>query len=77
MTTRCIMPVYRLSAGLGNKYMIGCVRRVLELAGEDVPDYLPESVRQAQGLAQARFSYENIHLPTDLEMLELARRRLI
>ncbi len=77
VTTRCIMPVYHLSAGLGNKYMIGCVRRALELAGEDMPDYLPESVRQAQGLAQARFSYENIHLPTDLEMLELARRRLI
>ena len=72
-----ILPRYALTAGISNRVMMGCVRAALELAGDAVPDALPAPVREAHGLAQVRYAYENIHFPTSFEALELARRRLI
>ena len=72
-----ILPRYPLTAGVSNNMLIGYVRTALTLAGEDVPDSLPASVREQYNLAQARYAYENVHFPTDYGALELARKRLI
>ena len=72
-----ILPRYRLASGLSNRLLMDCVCAALDLAGDEVPDVLPESVRQRYGLCQARWAYENIHFPADLGSLELARRRLV
>lgn len=72
-----IVPIYRLSAGLSQKLMMSSVRQGLDAAGGELPEVLPESVREKYKLAQAGFAYENIHFPADFESLELARRRLI
>lgn len=72
-----IVPVYRLTAGLSQKVMVNTVRQALDICGEKVPDALPVSVSDQFNLAQARFSYENIHFPADFTALALARRRLI
>jgi ATP-dependent DNA helicase RecG len=75
--TGAIVPVYALTAGLSQKIMAGAVRQGLLMCGDRLPDPLPPSVRERYSLAQARFSYDNIHFPSDLGALELARRRLI
>jgi ATP-dependent DNA helicase RecG len=75
--TDAIVPVYALTSGLSQKIMTGAVRQGLLMCGDTFPDPLPPSVRERCSLAQARFSYENIHFPSDLGALELARRRLI
>ena len=76
VVTGRIMPIYRLSAGLSQKLIMQCVRSALD-ACENVPDILPESVREKYRLARARFSYENIHFPRDDVSLDQARERLV
>ncbi|MDR2357184.1 MAG: ATP-dependent DNA helicase RecG [Oscillospiraceae bacterium] len=77
MHTGAIVPVYALTAGISQKIMSNAVRQGLLLCGDKLPDPLPPSVRERHCLAQARFSYNNIHFPSDLDALELARKRLI
>ena len=72
-----IMPIYRMTAGLNQRTILQAVRQGLDACGEQLPEALPEAVRQRQQLVQARYAYENIHFPADFGTLELARRRLI
>ena len=72
-----IMPIYRMTAGLNQRTILQAVRQGLDACGEQLPEALPEAVRQRQKLVQARYAYENIHFPADFGTLELARRRLI
>jgi ATP-dependent DNA helicase RecG len=72
-----IVPIYRLTAGISQKILMNAVFQGLAACGDSFPDYLPYDVREKFELAQARFSYENIHFPRDFGALELARRRLI
>ncbi len=72
-----IMPVYRLAAGLNQRTVLQAVRQGLDACGDQLPEALPDAVRQRQHLVQARYAYENIHFPADFGTLELARRRLI
>ena len=72
-----IVPVYRLCAGLNQRTVMQSVRQGLNLCGDELPDILPEEVRERCKLVQARYAFENIHFPADFEALELARRRLI
>ena len=72
-----ILPRYPLTAGISNKMLMTYVRAALSMAGDEVPDALPERVREEYGLAQARYAYENVHFPADFGALELARKRLI
>ncbi len=72
-----IMPIYPLTAGLSNGVLAGLVQRCVAACAQDVPEVLPQPVRQAHALAAAAFSYTNIHFPESEEALALARRRLI
>lgn len=72
-----ILPRYPLCQGVGNKQLMGYVRTALDAVGDDVPDALPDAVREQYHLAQARYAYENVHFPADFGALELARRRLV
>ena len=73
--TGCIMPVYRLTAGISSHLLSSLVRQALPCA-EGLPETLPRRIRQAHRLAAAEFAVKNIHFPADEEALELARRRL-
>ena len=72
-----ILPKYPLCHGISNKMMMSYVRIALDAANGELPDALPISVAERYHLAQAPFSYENVHFPTDFGNLELARKRLI
>ena len=73
--TGCIMPVYRLTAGISNHLLASLVRQALPCA-EGISETLPQRIRQARSLAAAEFAMKNIHFPEDEKALELARRRL-
>ncbi len=70
-----IMPVYRLTAGISNHLLSSLTRRALDCAGQ-VPETLPQSVRQEHSLCAMEFALRNIHFPENEQALELARRRL-
>ena len=73
--TGCIMPVYRLTAGISNHLLASLTRQAVDCAAL-VPETLPQRVRLEHRLAGAEFALRNIHFPADEEALELARRRL-
>ena len=75
--TGCIVPIYRLTTGLSSKVIMQAVRSGLDACGEQLPELIPHDVKVRQGLAEARFAYENIHFPRDMKSLELARKRLV
>ncbi len=72
-----ILPIYRLTSGVSQKLLLGTVRQALDACSGEVPDILPPSIREKYRLAQAAFSYENIHFPRDEQALDQARQRLV
>ncbi len=72
-----IVPIYRLKAGLSQRTVMQCVRSALDFCADSLPDYLPAGVALDNGLATARYAYENIHFPKDAGALAIARRRLV
>ena len=72
-----IIPVYPLTHGLSQKIIMNAVRSGLEKCADELPDVLPESVVRGFELCRARFAYENIHFPKDMQTLEIARKRLV
>lgn len=71
-----IFPVYPLTAGISNNMLCGWMERTLNECGKMLPETLPPSVRLEYALAQAEYSYRNIHFPEDILALEQAKRRL-
>ncbi len=76
VTTRRVLPIYPLTAGLSNASVLKAVQQALAIC--DVPaEILPESVRRTYGILPAERAYYAIHQPTSMEEAELAKRRLI
>ena len=73
--TGCIMPVYRLTAGISNHLLASLARQALPCAAA-LPETLPQRIRQEHQLAAMEFAVKNIHFPESEEALDLARRRL-
>ena len=76
VTTRRILPIYPLTAGLSNASMLKAVRQALAIC--DVPkEIIPESVRAEYGILPAVRAYYAIHEPASMEEAQMAKKRLI
>ncbi len=76
VTTRRVLPVYPLTAGLSNSSVCKAVEQALALC--DPPaEILPESVRRQYYILPADRAYTAIHQPSSMEEAMLAKRRLI
>ena len=76
VTTRRILPIYPLTAGLTNGAVLKAVRQALAIC--DPPaEILPEAVRQKYGILPADRAYSAIHEPATMEEAEQAKKRLI
>ena len=76
VTTRRILPIYPLTAGLSNAALLKAIRQALALC--DPPaEILPEPLRQQYGILGADRAYFAIHEPSSMEEAELAKKRLI
>ena len=76
VTTRRVLPIYPLTAGLSNAAVVKAVQQALAIC--DVPaEVLPEAVRQTYGILPAERAYYAIHNPSSMEEAELAKKRLI
>ena len=76
VTTRRILPVYPLTAGLTNAAVLRAVRQALAIC--DTPEeIIPEYVRRKFGILGADRAYPAIHEPQSMAEAELAKKRLI
>ena len=76
VTTRRILPIYPLTAGISNQVLLKTVRQAMAVC--DVPpEILPESVRTQYGILPAERAYQAIHEPASMAEAELAKKRLI
>ncbi len=76
VTTRRVLPIYPLTAGLSNAALLKAVRQALEIC-DPPPEILPQSVRETYGILPAERAYFAIHEPKSMEEAELAKKRLI
>ena len=76
VTTRRILPIYPLTAGLTNAAMLKAVRQALAVCNPPA-EIIPESVRKEYGILPAERAYYAIHEPASMEEAALAKRRLI
>ena len=76
VTTRRVLPVYPLTAGLTNAAVLKAVQQALAIC--DPPrEVLPESVRREYGILGADRAYDAIHQPSSMAEAEMAKKRLI
>ena len=76
VTTRRILPLYPLTAGLSNATLLKTIRQALAIC--DPPEeIIPEPVRRQYGILPADRAYTAIHEPSSMEEAEMAKRRLI
>ena len=76
VTTRRVLPIYPLTAGLSNAAMLKAVRQALEVCNPPA-EILPEEIRQKYGILPAERAYYAIHEPSSMAEAELAKKRLI
>lgn len=72
-----LVPIYPLTAGITSRVLAACIAQALDACRSELPDILPETVRQQYHLCPAPMAYEMIHRPLDAELLNEARRRLV
>ena len=76
LTTRRVLPIYPLTAGLTNAAVGKTVLQALAVC--DPPaEILPEAVRAEYGILPAEEAYHAIHQPRDMEQAVQAKKRLI
>ncbi len=76
VTTRRVLPIYPLTAGLSNQVLLKAVKQALAVC-DTPPEILPESVRRRYGILPAERAYYAIHEPASMAEAELAKKRLI
>ena len=70
------VPVYALTDGISNRTMTKLILKALETAPK-IRDWLPDDVRQENGLMELDQASRVIHEPEDMEMFAEARKRLV
>ena len=76
VTTRRVLPIYPLTAGLNNGALLKLVRQALAVC--DPPaEIIPEEIRRQYDILPAEEAYRAIHEPRDMAEAEAAKRRLI
>ncbi|MBI2543818.1 MAG: ATP-dependent DNA helicase RecG [Candidatus Rokubacteria bacterium] len=72
-----LVPIYRLTEGLPQRWLRSLLWRVVEEYAGKVPESLPEALRRRRHLAALPEAVRAIHFPQTEEELAAARRRLV
>lgn len=76
VTTRRILPIYPLTAGLSNAMLLKMIRQALAVC-EPPAEILPEEIRREYGILPAERAYVAIHQPDSMEEAQQAKKRLV
>ena len=72
-----IHPIYSLTAGINSKYIEKLIRQVFSSGNEHFTDPLPQSLRDKLCLMEINKAIRELHIPSNEDMLNEARRRII
>lgn len=72
-----VLPVYPLTAGLYQRDLYRVTDAALAAVPDNLPDFLPEAIREQQGFAPIRDALAGIHRPQDMQQAQQARRRMV
>lgn len=72
-----IHSIYHLTAGINSKYIEKLIRQVFSQGDNYFTDCLPQSLRDKLCLMEINKAIRELHLPTNADMLNEARRRVI
>jgi len=76
VTTRRILPIYPLTAGLSNAAVLKAVRQAMAIC--PMPEeIIPAHIREKYGILPADTAYAAIHEPDSLAQAEQAKKRLV
>ena len=75
--TGIIVPVYSLTAGVGNKEVMGMIRNIFESSNISIDEYLPKWLVDKYNLCGVDFAIKNMHFPEKKENVKIAMYRLI
>lgn len=73
--TKCIVPVYRLTANVTQKLLAKSLQNCSEFI-DNLAETLPKGILEKYVLCDRQFAVKNIHFPKSFEDFERARRRL-
>ena len=76
VTTRRVLPIYPLTAGLSNAAVLKAVRQAMAICPTP-EEIIPQTIRDRYGILPAEAAYTAIHEPKSMQEAEAARKRLI
>jgi ATP-dependent DNA helicase RecG len=71
-----LVPIYPVTAGITSRAIFYLIRRNLKLYSQAISELLPIRIQRKYNLLSRSQAIEQIHLPTDRESFEAARRSL-
>ena len=75
--TGITVPVYSLTAGVGNKEVMWMIRNIFESSDISIDEYLPKWLVDKYNLCGVDFAIKNMHFPEKKENVKIAMYRLI
>ena len=72
-----VQPVYRLTEGITQNLLRQNMHSAIEKLGGFIYEPLPPQILREYGLCSLHYAMQNIHFPTDMHTLELAKDRLV
>ncbi len=72
-----IVPIYPLTEGLSQNEIISIQKRILQIVNESIEEYLPEEIMNRCRLCNIKFALNNIHFPSNVQALKIAKYRLV
>ena len=73
--TTTVLPVYPLTQGLNLKSLRRCIQNALDAFSAEIPDALPEALRQEHQLMGVHEAFHSLHFPMNLAIAEKAKHR--
>ena len=74
---RGILPVYALTAGLGQKELRTWEKTLISQLPDEMEDYLPKEIVERNNLCSLKYAFSNVHFPSDKQPLLQGKYRLI
>lgn len=74
-TENLIIPVYHLTEGLSNQFIVSCEKQALKLLDDNGGEYLPKSITEQNNLCSLGYAFHSIHLPESRLSIDISRKR--